>query len=332
MLNDTHSALICDRYSPSSLSHLQQQAGLVVRTSPLVQPSAADLKETSILLIRSRTTVDRKLLAATPKLKLVVTATSGFDHIDLVACRDRGITVTYTPLANAQAAAELALLLTLSCLRRVGDIQRTQSLGLWKDQLRSGHELRKKTVGLIGFGHVGRAFATLLHGFSCEVLAYDPYVGTEVMSELKVRKVNLTEILKSANVLSLHVPLTQETRGLIGRSNLEEMSSEVILINTSRGPVINEKELVEALRHQAIAGAGLDVFQTEPLPLDSPLRTLPNVVWTPHVGALTDEALARASLEAAGKVRQFIETGSIDDALPNCLSYPVSACLNEPLS
>lgn len=318
--------LVCDRYTTESLEQLRisgSDAGhpVEVRRSDDLQPKADDLNWAEALLIRSRTKIDTRLLEKSPKLKIIITSTSGFDHIDLKACANASVKVSYTPEANAQSAAELTLFLCLAGLRQIGNLEKTKAKGLWKDQLGPGSELTLKTVGLIGFGRVARAFTNLLTGFGSRIIAHDPYVDEEVMGEYSVEKTNLTGVLKESDILSLHVPLTSETKNLMSKNNFLEMNSYALFINTSRGQVVNEKDLFEVLSQNQIGGAALDVFQHEPLPKDWPLRELKNLYWTPHIGAMTEEALARASAAATEKLIGFIKNGKIDDALPNSLPW-----------
>ncbi len=313
--------LVTDRYPTEVCERLRLELGADVVRAASLQPTAEELAGAEILMIRSRTRVDAKLLGRATDLKFVVTATSGFDHVDLKACEERHVAVSYTPNANAQSAAELTLLLLLGVLRKLPAVMKSQRSAVesstrWKDALSAGHELQGKTVGIIGFGRVGRRFAHLLAGFSCRILAYDPYVDAETMRAANVEKCSLTEILRSSEVLSLHVPLTKETFKMMGGQNLSLLGSDSVLINASRGPVVNEQALVEALSTGQLAGAGLDVFENEPLSADSKLRVLENLLWTPHIGALTVEATANASGEAFEKVARFLHSGQVDDALP----------------
>ncbi len=318
--------LICDRYATESIERLKQLllksnvAASVVATAG-VQPTAQELKSAVALLIRSRTKIDAELLGRAPDLKVVITSTSGYDHIDLAETAKRDIVAMYTPEANSQSAAELTLTLMLGVLRRVNESTRLLRDGRWRDELGTGNELRGKTVGLIGLGRVGSRVAHLLQAFDCEVLAFDPYQSDEVFERLKIPRLGLTEVLAQAEILSLHVPLNSETRRLIRAETLELTQDGLILINTSRGKVIDESALVAALESKQIQAAGLDVFEHEPLARESRLRKMPQVLITPHIGAYTEEAFTRASESAIEKLIAFLKNGEIVDKISDNLPH-----------
>lgn len=306
--------LVLDRYPLQSLAPLNE-AELNVTSHDKPQVNADLMEKAHGLLIRSRTLVNANFLKHCKDLKVIVTATSGFDHIDLEACKEKNIAVFYTPEANAQSAAELALHLILGCLRQSTRVQQIMTDKLWKDQLSPGQELFDKTLGLVGYGRVGKKVALLAQAFGAHVKFYDPYVDSE--PEKNIFKTDMTELLNSSDIVSMHVPLTHETKNIMHANNLSEMSSDAFLINTSRGEVICETSLINALGEGALAGAGLDVFAREPLPADSKLRSLKNVIITPHIGALTEQALHRASNLAVKKLLDFVTSGDSHDALPN---------------
>ena len=289
--------LITDTFTAEGVEALREK--FEIRGSKHATPTAQELQGVEAMIIRSRTKVNRELLQQAPNLKRVVTATSGYDHLDLEACDERGISTYYTPDANYNAAAELTLMLMLSALRRQPEITKVLREQKWKDALKPGRELKNKIVGIIGLGRVGGRVAELAQAFGAEVLAHDPYTGDEKFEALKIARLGLTEVLVQADIVSLHVPLTKETRHIISHGTLEHCKDGFILINTSRGQVVDEGALISALENGQITAAGMDVFEHEPLSRDSRLRKMPTVVLTPHVGAMTDEALSMASELAA---------------------------------
>jgi D-3-phosphoglycerate dehydrogenase / 2-oxoglutarate reductase len=291
------SVLITDIFTAETNEILRESCE--VRRSANHMPTAQELAGVHSLLIRSRTKIDHKLLQMAPDLQTVVTATSGYDHVDLEACDERGVKTYYTPDANFNAAAELTILLMLSALRRQSETVKALREYKWKEALRPGRELKGKTLGIVGLGRVGSRVAELAQSFDAEVIAHDPYADDRNFSRLKISRQGLTEVLVQSDIISLHVPLTKETRHIISRGTLEHCKDGFVLINTSRGQVVDEGALVASLESGQITAAGLDVFEHEPLARDSVLRKMPNVVLTPHLGAMTEEALAKASELAA---------------------------------
>lgn len=242
-----------------------------------------------VLLVTSRVPLTRDVIAAADRLKLIGKLGTGIDSVDLDAAREHGVTVTHTPGHNALSVAEHALCLTLACARRLPTAGNLLSEGRWRDEYPLGTRLSGSTVGLVGFGNVGKRVGKLLSGFDVDVLVHDPYVPT-IDAELADAEIRpFEDLLEGSDFVILTPELTDETRHLIGSSELRRMGKDAVLVNVSRGPVVDESALVEALQSGEIGGAGLDVFEDEPLGSDSPLLTLENVVTTPHVAAMTDE-------------------------------------------
>jgi D-3-phosphoglycerate dehydrogenase len=242
--------------------------------------------------------IDAQALANVPKLKVIARYGVGVDKVDLEVAKSHYITVTNTPLANAQSVAELALGLLLSLLRKIPFATHQTRIGEWPRI--KGLSLNDKTVGLIGFGMIGKSFAQILRGFGCRVLAYDPYPDRVYALEIDAEHVKLEDLIGLADIISLHLPLTPDTYKLVDNQMLEAMKTGVYLINTSRGEIIDEDALVEALRSGHLAGAGLDVLSEEPPPVSHPLLQMEQVLVTPHSGAHTDgatNAMGWAALE-----------------------------------
>lgn len=308
--------LITDRFDIEALAMLRGDARLKVSIASSPVPSDDELATAEGLIIRSRTKIDPAFLERAPRLKVIVTATSGFEHIDLAAITTRGLTAMYTPEANANSAAELTWALVLACARRVPDAHRAVKNGDWRREALLGRELAGRVYGVIGFGRIGSRVARIAQAFGMKVLAFDPYVEDETLAAANVVRVSLEELLKSADVLSFHVPATAETRHMIHHANLEYINRGAILVNTSRGSVIAESDLIEAIEHGWVGACGLDVFEREPLPRHSALMNLPNVVLSPHLGATTSEAFSAASREAARKILAFAACATSSDRLP----------------
>jgi D-3-phosphoglycerate dehydrogenase / 2-oxoglutarate reductase len=305
--------LITDRFAVPALERLREVAEVVQITPSDIHNF--DTSSFDAMLIRSRTVVDAKLLKKSLKLKLIVTCTSGFDHIDLETCQKNSITACYTPEANAQSAAELTWALVMACSRKIISANKMTQTGEWDRNPLVGHELYKKTLGIIGLGRVGQRVARIAKAFAMNVLANDPYVDEFAFEKTGAHRCGWEEVLRSSDILTLHVPLTKETKGFINHSTLDCFHHGAILINTSRGQVMQEQAVTEYLKAGKISALGLDVFEKEPLPKTSALISLPNVVLTPHIGANTVEAFERGSQAAVDKVLAFLQGRPVEDNL-----------------
>ncbi len=230
-----------------------------------------------------------------PRLRLIAKHGSGVDNIDVPAATQRGVLVANTPGgSNATAVAEGAVTLMLAVLRRVRDMDRCVRENRFDERWRvSLHELWGRTVGIVGYGQIARHVARICGaGFNCKVICFDPFVGEAEMATSNVTKVDdLRKLAAQSDVLTVHVPLSAKTRHIVGADVIKAMSPNAILVNTSRGGTVDEAALVDALRHNRIAGAGIDVFEQEPPPADNPLFALDNVVLSPHVAGVTDDGL-----------------------------------------
>lgn len=267
------------------------------------------------LIVRSATKVDAALLDRAPVLRIVGRAGVGVDNIDVVAATERGVAVVNAPGGNTISAAELTMALLLSVARRVSEADRSMHEGKWERATLQGVELRGKTLGVIGAGRIGWEVAERCRAFGMEVIVYDPYLPGHRLDELKPHLVELDQLIETADVISLHVPLNSETKGLIDESALYRMKKSAFLLNACRGGVVDESALARALVEGEIAGAGVDVYETEPLPPDSPLLTAPNLVLTPHLGASTKEAQIQVALEVARSIRAALALGDLSTAI-----------------
>jgi D-3-phosphoglycerate dehydrogenase len=276
---------------------------------------AQALSQASALIVRSATTVDGAMLDAAPHLRVIGRAGVGVDNIDVEAASQRRIAVFNAPSGNTIAAAELTIALILALVRQLVEADRSMREGGWDRVRFQGIELEGRTLGLIGAGRVGGEVVKRARAFGMEVIVYDPYLTEARADDLGFRLTDLDEVLKTSDVISVHVPLTPETEGLIGEEALSTMKSSAYLVNAARGGVIDEAALARALADGRIAGAALDVYETEPLPADSPLRQAPNLVMTPHLGASTDDAQVRVAAEIAERIRDALVSGDVSAAL-----------------
>jgi D-3-phosphoglycerate dehydrogenase len=261
-----------------------------------------------VLVVRSRTRVDRELIDRAASLKLVARPGTGLDNIDVEYARSRGIEVLNSPESLVEAVAEHVVLLMLSLSRRVVEASLSTKSGLWEKERFTGYELRGKTLGIVGMGKIGRRVGELCSVFGMSILGYDVVpVPREVVEKLKCSIVDLDTLFSSSDYVTLHVPLTRETSRMVGKRLLSLMKSGSFLVNTSRGGVVDEAELAEALKAGRIAGAGLDVFESEPP--SGPILSAPNTVLTPHIGGQTVEAQADAIRVVGRKIAEFFRAG-----------------------
>ncbi|MDX6300796.1 MAG: D-3-phosphoglycerate dehydrogenase / 2-oxoglutarate reductase [Nocardioidaceae bacterium] len=274
----------------------------------------AAIAEVDALLVRSATKVDAEALAAAHRLKVVARAGVGLDNVDVRAATQNGVMVVNAPTSNIVSAAELAVALMLAAARHVAPASASLKAGEWKRSRYTGIELYEKTVGIVGLGRIGVLVAQRLSAFGMKVIAYDPYVQAGRAAQMGVRLVSLEELLEQSDFMSVHLPKTPETIGLIGEEQLARVKSSLVLVNAARGGIVDEHALCIALKEGRVAAAGLDVFATEPC-TDSPLFEFENVVATPHLGASTDEAQEKAGVAVARSVRLALSGELVPDAV-----------------
>jgi D-3-phosphoglycerate dehydrogenase len=267
---------------------------------------AAALVGFDAVIVRSMTRITRASLERVDRLRVIGRAGVGVDNIDVEAATERGIAVLNAPSGNTISAAELTLALLLALVRKVPAADRSMKRGEWDRKSFKGIELYGKTLGLVGAGRIGGEVARRARGFGMRVIAYDPHLSEERARALQLDLAPLDEVLARADILSLHIPLTEATRNLIDADALARLRRGAYLVNAARGGVVDEEALHRALVEGHLAGAALDVFDIEPLPPDHPLRGLENVVMTPHLGAATDEAQQNVALEIAEAVRDAL--------------------------
>ncbi|NJE02403.1 hydroxyacid dehydrogenase [Thermococcus sp. JdF3] len=259
------------------------------------------------IIVRSKPKVTRKVIEAAPKLRVIGRAGVGLDNIDLEAAKERGIKVVNSPGASSRSVAELAVALMFNVARKVAFADRKMREGTWAKKQAMGIELEGKTLGVVGFGRIGYEVAKIARALGMNVLLYDPYPNEERAREVGGTFASLEDLLRESDVVTLHVPLIEATHHLINEERLRLMKSTAILINAARGAVVDTDALVKALQEGWIAGAGLDVFEEEPLPADHPLTKLDNVVLTPHIGASTVEAQMRAGVQVAEQIVEVLK-------------------------
>ncbi len=267
------------------------------------------LKDCRGLIVRNRTQVDAAVLAAAPRLRVVGRLGVGLDNIDVAACAAREVKVIPATGANAQAVAEYVIATAMVLLRGAYVSTTDVAQGRWpREVLSSGREIADKTLGLVGFGSIGRRVASLAYAVGMRVIAHDPLIAADnrIWRDAGIEWRELDDVLAESNVISLHVPLTDGTRGLIGQAQLRRMRQGAILINTARGGIVDEAALAAALTDKHLSGAAVDVFAQEPLPANSPLAGAPNLILTPHIAGLSAEANARVSRMIADGVAKTL--------------------------
>lgn len=266
------------------------------------------------ILVRSATKVDAEAIAAGRSLKVIARAGVGLDNVDIKAATTAGVMVVNAPTSNIISAAELTVGHILSLARHIPAAHAALAQGEWKRSAYTGVELYEKTVGIIGLGRIGALIAARLQAFGVEVISYDPYITAARAQQLGVQTVTLDELLERSDFITIHMPKTPETTGMIAAEQLAKMKPTAFIVNVARGGLIDEGALHDALVSKTIAGAGLDVFVQEP-PKESPLLALPNVVVTPHLGASTDEAQEKAGVSVAKSVRLALAGELVPDAV-----------------
>jgi D-3-phosphoglycerate dehydrogenase len=313
---DMKRILISDKLSEAGINYLTEQSGIQVHIETGLDEDGLCniIGDFDALLIRSDTKVTPKVLQAAKRLKLIGRAGIGVDNVDIPAATEMGVIVMNTPDANATTTAELAIAHMMSLSRKLPTADSSVRAGKWERSKLMGAEVAHKTLAILGFGTIGRIVAQRGHGLRMKVIAYDPFVAPEIFADLGVEPVSLDELVSRADYLTLHCPLIEKTKNIIGAQQLGMMKKSARIINCARGGLIDEGALYEALKNGKIAGAALDVFENEP-PVGSPLLELDNIVFTPHLGASTTEAQVAVSVEIARQAVTFLQTGEAINAI-----------------
>jgi D-3-phosphoglycerate dehydrogenase len=315
--NGRYRVLVADSISVDGLAPLRDDPRFELLVKPgLKGEELADaIAGADAVLVRSATRITRESLARADRLKAIGRAGVGVDTIDVDAATERGIPVLTAPAGNTTSAAELTMALLLALARRVAAADRSMKAGEWDKKSFTGIELFGKTLGLVGAGRIGGEVAKRARAFGMRVVVYDPFLNAERARALDVEIGSFDTVIERSDVISVHVPLTDVTRNLIGAAQIARMKDGALLLNVARGGVIDEEALRAALRTGKLGGAALDVFLAEPLPADDPLRALPNVVLTPHLGASTAEAQHNVAIEIADAVRSALLDGDLSRAV-----------------
>lgn len=315
--------VVADRLGKAGLEMLRALPGFEVVETAGKGPEALDaaLGEAVALVVRSETKVTAAMIGKAPKLKVIARAGMGTDTIDVEEASRRKIPVLTAPGANSNSVAEYTFALLLALARKISPSSASLAAGKWDRKPYEGSELRDKTLGLLGLGRIGGRVASIAKGFGMTVIGYDPVVTAEQAEHLGIDLMPLDMVIQRADVLSLHVKLNSSTRHMIDERRLNLAKKGVLIVNTARGALIDDAALVKALADGRIGGAALDVYDPEPLPADSVLRTATNVLLTPHLAASTAEAQTRVGIEIASALSDALLRNDMSAAV-NLAAFP----------
>ncbi|TAN40137.1 MAG: phosphoglycerate dehydrogenase, partial [Nitrospirae bacterium] len=307
--------LVSDNISSKGVEILKK-AGLEVDVKTGMKPEElkACIGEYHGLVIRSATKVTAEIIEAATNLKVIGRAGSGLDNVDKAAASQKGIVVMNTPGGNTVTTAEHTMAMIFAVARMIPQATASMKAGKWEKKKFMGVELFNKTLGIVGLGAIGGQVAQKARGLEMNIIAYDPFLSEEKATEMGIRKGSLEEIFTESDFITIHSPMTAETKNLINEKTISMMKNGVRIINCARGGIVNEKDLFAALQSGKVAGAALDVFEKEP-PTDNPLLTLENLVCTPHLGASTEEAQENVALAVAEQIADYLVHGTIRNAV-----------------
>jgi D-3-phosphoglycerate dehydrogenase len=308
--------LVADAIAREGLEVLERAPGIAleVKTGLTGGDLLAAVRGVHAIIVRSATQITAPVLEAAGALQVVGRAGIGVDNIDVPAATKRGVVVMNTPGGSATTTAEHALALLFALSRQIPQATASMKAGKWEKSRFMGREISGKTLGIVGVGNIGRVVAERARALHLKVIAYDPFLSAEAAARAEIERTSLNELLERSDFITIHAPLTPETRGLIGSAAFARMKKGAMLVNCARGGIIDEAALHEALRTGRIAGAALDVFEREP-PGESPLFALENFICTPHLGASTDEAQVAVSVGIALQVVEYLTQGSLRSAV-----------------
>ncbi|HET6410560.1 MAG TPA: phosphoglycerate dehydrogenase [Anaeromyxobacter sp.] len=314
--------LVSDELSAEAVEILRK-AGLEVDVKVGLKPEELEavIGQYDALAVRSATKVNARVLEKATRLKVVGRAGVGVDNVDLDAATHRGIVVMNTPGGSSTTVAELALALVLSLSRHVAAATASVKAGKWEKKRFQGHELSGKTLGVVGIGNIGSVLVDRARALKMRTIAYDPFISADAAKKLGVELVPLDTLWRDSDVVSLHVPLTEQTRNLVNAPVLSKMKKGAILVNCARGGIVDEKALAEALASGHLGGAAMDVFEKEPPPADHPLFKFENFACTPHIGASTEEAQSAVATAIAEQLAAYLRFGVVKNAV-NALGLP----------
>ena len=308
--------LVSDNLAQKGIDLLRSVPEFEVEFKPGLSPQELRdaISDAEALVIRSGTKVTAEVIEAAPRLRVVGRAGIGLDNVDIAAASKRGIVVMNTPDGNVITTAEHTIAMLMALSRNIHQATTSMKDGQWEKKKFLGHEVYHKTLGIIGIGRIGRIVAERAIGLRMQVIAYDPHMDAETIQTLGVAPVDLDELYHRSDYITVHTPLTRETKGLISRKAFEKMRDGVMIINCARGGIVNEQDLHEAIISGKVAGAALDVFEQEP-PVDNPLLKLEQVICTPHLGASTGEAQENVAVGIAEQIKEFFLSGGIRNAV-----------------
>ncbi len=308
--------LISDNLSEEGIEIFKRTPGIEVDVKTKMTPDElkAVIGEYDGLVIRSATKVTQEIIDRAGKLAVVGRAGIGLDNVDIPAASKRGIVVMNTPGGNAVTTGEHTIAMMLSLVRMIPQATASMKAGKWEKSKFTGHEFMSKTLGIIGTGRVGSIVADRAQGLKMKVIAYDPFISPEAAQQLGITLASLDEIFRQADIITVHTPLTKETRGVINAAAFAKMKKGVYIINCARGGIVSEKDLYDALVSGKVTGAALDVFEEEPTK-NTALIALDNVICTPHLGASTDEAQINVAIAIAEQIVAYLTTGEIKGAV-----------------
>ncbi|MFH1441226.1 MAG: phosphoglycerate dehydrogenase [Candidatus Omnitrophota bacterium] len=312
--------LVSDRLSEEGIKILKGVKEFQVDVKTDLKPDALKeiIKDYNALIVRSATKVTKDIINAADKLKVVGRAGVGLDNIDLEAATQKGIIVMNTPAGNTISTAEHTMSMILSLSRLIPQANSSTKKGEWKRSKFMGIELYGKSLGIVGFGRIGKEVAKRAFSFGMKVLVYDPFLSRENAESIGVEVVELKQLFESSDFITVHTPLTEETKHMISSKEFAQMKQGIRIVNCARGGIIDEAALVEAIKQGKVAAAALDVFEKEPIPADSELLKLDNVITTPHLGASTEEAQVNVAIEVAEIIRDAL----LGKGIRNAANYP----------
>lgn len=315
---DNMKVLIADQINEKGIDELKDIAEVIVKTDITKEQLIKEIADFDAVVVRSRTKITRDVIEAASKLKIIARAGVGVDNVDVEAATEKGIMVVNAPESTSITVAEHTMGIILSLARKISIADKSVKEGRWEKSKFMGSELAGKTLGVVGMGRIGSQVAIRCKAFAMEILVNDPYITEEAASKLGATIVDKDTLFQNADVITIHVPLTPETRHSVAKKEFAMMKKNAFIINCARGGIINEEDLYEALLNGDIGGAGLDVFEKEP-PIDSPLLSLDNMVVTPHIGASTREAQRDAAIIVAKEIKKVFS----GESPKNVINMPV---------
>lgn len=302
--------LVSDSLSPRGVEVLEKAGfSVAVKTKLSKEELLQEITQYDGLIVRSATKVTAEVIKAADKLKIIGRAGTGLDNVDSEAATKRGIVVMNTPGGNTITTAEHTIAMMVAMSRRIPQATASMKAGRWEKNKFMGVELYNKTLGLVGLGQIGSYVAKLAQGLAMNVIGYDPYLAQDRATAMGIEVVELAELFSRADIISVHTPLTPETKDLINAKTIQTMKDGVMILNCARGGIINETDLYEALNSKKVAAAGFDVFEQEPIKPDHPLLSLENFICTPHIGASTEEAQENVAVAIAEQFVDYFRKG-----------------------